>query len=137
MPFLWCRLLVPSFRMYAFLFFWTTPKGQLISKASCQALNSSKKRTNEFVFTTMRCVLVPFLEEIEDTRKTFQNCLTIILLLFCNYFMCNSLYHLVWPQWRSFADVSQQGKGFSKKISKIKMFFLIWLSQMFTRTFKN
>ena len=67
----------------------------IILKANCQALNSSKKRTNEFVFTTMRCVLVPFLEEIEDTRKTFQNCLTIILLLFCNYFMCNSLYHLV------------------------------------------
>ena len=27
-------------------------KGQLISKANCQAMNSSKKRTNEFVFTT-------------------------------------------------------------------------------------
>ena len=26
------------------------PKGQLISKANCQAVNSSKKRTNEFVF---------------------------------------------------------------------------------------
>ena len=26
-------------------------KGQLISKANCQAVNSSKKRTNEFVFT--------------------------------------------------------------------------------------
>ena len=26
-------------------------KGQLISKANCQAMNSSKKRTNEFVFT--------------------------------------------------------------------------------------
>ena len=31
-------------------------KGQLISKANCQAENSSKKRTNEFVFTTMRRV---------------------------------------------------------------------------------
>ena len=30
---------------------------------------------------------------------------------------------LVWPQWWSFADVSQQGIDFSKKISKIKMFF--------------
>ena len=28
-------------------------KGQLISKANCQAVNSSKKRPNEFVFTTM------------------------------------------------------------------------------------
>ena len=42
-------------------------KGQLISKANCQAVNSSKKRTNEFVFTTMRPVFVRFLEEIEDT----------------------------------------------------------------------
>ena len=46
-------------------------KGQLISKASCQAVNSSKKRTNEFVFTTMRRVFVRFLEEIEDNKKTF------------------------------------------------------------------
>ena len=46
-------------------------KGQLISKANCQAVNSSKKQTNEFVFTTMRHVFVRFLEEIEDTQKTF------------------------------------------------------------------
>ena len=48
-------------------------KGQLISKANCQAVNSSKKRTNEFVFTTMQRVFVCFLEEIEDTKKTFRN----------------------------------------------------------------
>ena len=30
---------------------------------------------------------------------------------------------LVWPQWWSFADVSQQGLDFSKKISKTKMIF--------------
>ena len=48
-------------------------KGQLISKANGQAMNSSKNRTNEFVFTTMRRVLVRFLEEIEDTEKTFRN----------------------------------------------------------------
>ena len=51
-------------------------KGQLISKANCQAVNSSKKRTNEFGFTTMRRVFVRFCEEIEDTKKTFQNYLT-------------------------------------------------------------
>jgi hypothetical protein len=28
---------------------------------------------NEFVFTTMRRVFVRFLEEIEDTKKTFRN----------------------------------------------------------------
>ena len=48
-------------------------KGQIILKANCQAVNSSKKRTNEFVFTTMRRVFVRFLEEIEDTKKTFRN----------------------------------------------------------------
>ena len=48
------------------------PKGQLIPKANCQPMNSSKKRMNEFVFTTMRCVFVLFLEEIEDTKKPFE-----------------------------------------------------------------
>ena len=48
-------------------------KGHLISKANCQAVNSSKKQTNEFAFTTMRLVFVRFLEEIEDTKKTFRN----------------------------------------------------------------
>ena len=47
------------------------PKGQIISKANCQAVNSSKKQTNVFVFTTMRRVFIVFLEEIEDPIKTF------------------------------------------------------------------
>ena len=33
-------------------------KGQLILKANCQAVNSSKNRTNEFVFTSLRRVFV-------------------------------------------------------------------------------
>ena len=41
----------------------TVDKGQLISKANCQAANSSKKGTNEFVFTTMQHVFVRFSEE--------------------------------------------------------------------------
>ena len=44
-------------------------KGQLISKANCQVMNSSKKRTNEFVFTTMRSDR--FLKKIEDTKNAF------------------------------------------------------------------
>ena len=57
---------------------WNDPKkldikGQLISKANCQAVNSSNLRTNEFVFTTMRRVFVRFLEEIEDTKYAFRN----------------------------------------------------------------
>ena len=46
-------------------------KSQLISKENFQAVNSSKKRTNEFVFTTMRRVFVHFLEEIKDSKKAF------------------------------------------------------------------
>jgi hypothetical protein len=46
-------------------------KGQLVLKANCQAVNSSKKRTNEFIFTTMRGVFVRFLEKIEDSKNAF------------------------------------------------------------------
>ena len=46
----------------------TSLKGQLILKANCQAMNSSKKRTNQLVFTTERVVFVRFLEEIEDAK---------------------------------------------------------------------
>ena len=38
-------------------------KCQLILKAKCQAMNSSKRRTNELVFTNMQCVFIRFLEE--------------------------------------------------------------------------
>ena len=48
-------------------------KGQTKSKRFFQADVSSKKRTNEFNFTTMRLVFARFLEEIEDAKKTFRN----------------------------------------------------------------
>ena len=67
-----------------------TPKGHLISKANCQAVNSSKKRTNEFVFTTMCCVFVRFLEEIEDSKKAFRNYLTF------TYFIV-AVFEIYWP----------------------------------------
>jgi hypothetical protein len=47
-------------------------KGQLISKANCQAEDPSKKRTNEFVFTSMRHVFVRFLEESSARKKRFE-----------------------------------------------------------------
>ena len=47
-------------------------KGQLISKANCQAEDSFKKRTNEFVFTSMRRVFVRFLEESLARKKCFE-----------------------------------------------------------------
>ena len=50
--------------------------GQTKSKLFFQADVSSKKRTNEFDFTTMRLVFIRFLEEIEDAEKTFRNYLT-------------------------------------------------------------
>ena len=65
---------------------------KLILKANCQAVNSSKKRTNEFVFTTMRCVFVRFLEEIENTKKSFQNYITFNKLITYLYF----------SEWKSF-----------------------------------
>ena len=52
-------------------------KGQLISKWFLGSSISSKKRTNEFDFTTMISQVdlfsFIFLEEIEDTKKTFRN----------------------------------------------------------------
>ena len=47
-------------------------KDHLILKANGQAVNSSKNRTNEFD-TSGPLVFVRFWEEIEDTKKTFQN----------------------------------------------------------------
>ena len=43
---------------------------------------------------------------------------------------------VVWPQWWSFVDMSQQGLHFSKKISRIKIFFDLPL-QMFTWVVKK
>ena len=48
------------------------PKGQLISKANCQAEDSSQKRTNEFVFTSVRRVFVCFFEESSARKKRFE-----------------------------------------------------------------
>ena len=53
--------------------FFTFCKGQIISKGNRQAANSSKKQTNEFIFTTMRRVFVHFLEETEDSKMAFRN----------------------------------------------------------------
>ena len=47
-------------------------KGQLISKANYQAEDSSEKRTNEFVFASMRRVFVHFLEESSARKKRFK-----------------------------------------------------------------
>ena len=56
-----------------FPLFFNEAKGQLISKANCQAKDFSKKQTNEFVFTSMVRVFVPFLEESSARKKRFEN----------------------------------------------------------------
>ena len=38
--------------------FLEIPKGQLISEANCQAVDSPKKRTNEFAFFDLKCCYV-------------------------------------------------------------------------------
>ena len=72
-------------------------KGQLISKANYQAVNSSKKWTNEFVFTTMRRVFLGFLEEIEDAKQAFRNYLTFSTILF--HFKQNNIWHFFNTIW--------------------------------------
>ena len=63
-------------------------KGQVISKRFLGSSNSSKKRTKEFVFITVRIVFVRFLEEIDDLQKPFRNKLTfkasIIILIYAS-----------------------------------------------------
>ena len=51
-------------------------KGQLISKRNSQAEDSPKKRTNEFVFTSMRRVFVRFLGKSSARKKSFRDYLT-------------------------------------------------------------
>jgi hypothetical protein len=57
-----------------------SPKGQIISKRLLVSSDSSKKRTNEigfFCLTVLKNNLfVRFLEESEDTKKSFRNYLT-------------------------------------------------------------
>ena len=59
-------------RQASFYQIWSV-KGKLFSKCFMGSSISSKKQTNEFVFTSMQIVFVPFLEEIDDLKKTFQN----------------------------------------------------------------
>ena len=55
----------------------TLLKGQLSNfEKKIQAEDSPKKRTNEFVFTSMRRVFVRFLGESSARKKTFRDYLT-------------------------------------------------------------
>ena len=94
--------------------FFIQNKGQLISKANCQAEDSSKKRTNEFVFTNMRRVFVRFLEESLARKKTFRDyltssgygilkyiytCLGVFLGTVLHDFCCTVLHSLIGTCW--------------------------------------
>ena len=52
--------------------FFSNAKGQLILKAICQAEDSSKKWTTEFVFTSKWRVFVRFFEESSARKKRFE-----------------------------------------------------------------
>ena len=56
------------------------PGCQTNSKLFFQADVSSKKQMNKFDFTNCRLVFVRFLEESEDTKKTFRNQLTLTVV---------------------------------------------------------
>ena len=58
-------------------------KGQLISKRNSQAKDSPKKPTNEFIFTSMRCVFVPFFGQILGQKKSFRDYLTFSVITTC------------------------------------------------------
>ena len=51
-------------------------KGQMISKGLLVSSNSPKKRTYEFVFTTMTISFIRILGEFKDTKQSFRNYLT-------------------------------------------------------------
>ena len=72
--------------------FFEITKGQLISKTNCQAMDSSKKRTNEFVFTSMRRVFVCFLEESLGLKICFRNYLTFSRIV--KFDNCESRFRL-------------------------------------------
>ena len=67
------KLMIPRKKQRKNSFFLpNSTNGQLISKANCQAVNSSKKRTNEFIFTTMQHVFVRFLKKLKSTKRHFE-----------------------------------------------------------------
>ena len=72
------------------------PKGQMISKRLLVSSDSSKKRTNEFGFfclTVLKTNLfVRFLEESENTKKSFRNYLTFTYQNHCSFklFLCKT-----------------------------------------------
>ena len=74
------RINTPALNSCQFLNFSLWTKSQKKSKWFFQVDVSSKKRTNEFYFTTMKPQVdlfsFGFFEGIEDTKKTFRNYLT-------------------------------------------------------------
>jgi hypothetical protein len=70
---------------------FTMTKGQLISKTNCLAEDSPKKRTNEFIFTSMRRVFVRFLGESSARKKRFE----IYIVKLCWHNLTKSAYFII------------------------------------------
>ena len=90
----------------------------MISKGLLVSSNSSKKRKNEFVFTTMTNSFVRFLGEFEDNKTSFRNYLTFTYMAFSNLncgfsrifgpiFFCLFLFQSkIWKIWNSDVGMS-------------------------------
>ena len=65
-----CAILLP-FKIVV-IFNTTSAKGQLVSKANCQAVNSSKKRTNEFVLLLCNVFSFVFWKKLKSPKRHFE-----------------------------------------------------------------
>ena len=82
-----------------------TDKGQIISKLLLVSSDSSKKRTNEFVFFCLTVLKTNFfLEESEDTKKSFRNYLTFRIWKISMTFIKNALPN----QWNRNSDLEKE-----------------------------
>ena len=72
-------------------------------KENCEAVNFSRKETNEFAFTSKRRVFVCFLEEIEDSKKAFRNFWPLETVLI--FKKAYSQFYQTWTTTPTYADV--------------------------------
>ena len=64
-------------------------------------------------------------KDLKRSKKGATRLVLFSYVIFLNNYLLIAIRHVVRPQWWSFADMSQQGLDFSKKICKIKMIFCL------------